>query len=144
MKIAVVNGPNLNWLGRRETKIYGKQSWSEIWEMLQNSASPRDIQLTYFQSNHEGALIDFLQQNDDQCDGVVFNPAGYTHTSVALRDCVAALSVPVIEVHLSKINRREDFRKISLLSDVVFATISGLGSQGYLLAMHTLANSLKI
>ena len=135
---AVVQGPNLNWLGRRETKIYGAKSWETIWSELLQWAGHQEINLTTFQSNSEGDLIDYLQNCADKIDGVLLNPAALTHTSIALRDCVAMLSIPTVEVHLSKIQQRENFRHHSYIADVAEGCITGFGEQGYFLGLELL------
>ena len=137
MNILILNGPNLNLLGTREPETYGANTLKDLEEGLQ-AAFP-DVTFSFFQSNHEGVLLDRLHQTlADGVEGVVFNPAGYTHTSVALRDAVAALPVPVIEVHLSNVHAREDFRHRSFLAPVCVGQISGLGSMGYHLAVRYL------
>lgn len=136
MKIAIINGPNLNLLGRRETDIYGNQPFEQYLEMLK--AENPGIIFTYFQSNVEGELINELQRVGFDCDGIVFNPGGYTHTSVAIGDAIAALPAPVVEVHISNIQAREDFRKLSHVSAKAAGTIAGLGLKGYALAINWL------
>jgi len=131
MKLLVVNGPNLNLIGTRETQIYGNVTFDAFFEDLKNKTSH---ELTYFQSNVEGELINALQHT--QADGIILNAGGYTHTSVALRDCIAAISVPVIEVHISNIAGRESFRHDSLLSPVCKGCIFGFGLAGYHLAIQ--------
>jgi 3-dehydroquinate dehydratase-2 len=130
MKIAIVNGPNLNLVGNREKSIYGDVSLSEYLERL---AEASKLEITYFQSNIEGELIDYLQYT--QVDGFILNAGGYTHTSVTLRDCIAAISIPVVEVHISNITAREDFRHTSLLSPVCTGCIFGFGLDSYQLAL---------
>jgi len=130
MKLLVVNGPNLNLLGTRETQIYGNVTFNAFFEELKNEFSH---ELTYFQSNIEGELIDHLQNSN--ADGIILNAGGYTHTSVALRDCIAAISTPVVEVHISNIAGRESFRHESLLSPVCKGCIFGFGLEGYRLAI---------
>ena len=130
MKLLVVNGPNLNLLGTRETQIYGNVTFNTFFDELKNEFSH---ELTYFQSNIEGELIDFLQTA--AVDGIILNAGGYTHTSVALRDCIAAISTPVVEVHISNIAGRESFRHESLLSPVCKGCIFGFGLEGYRLAI---------
>lgn len=136
MKIAIINGPNLNLLGRRETDIYGNQSFEEYFETLK-TAFP-GTEFSYFQSNVEGELIDALQQVGFSADGIVLNPGGYTHTSVAIGDAIAAIPAPVVEVHISNIQAREDFRKLSHVSAKAAGTIAGLGLKGYDLAVSWL------
>ncbi|GIV57156.1 MAG: 3-dehydroquinate dehydratase [Rhodothermaceae bacterium] len=135
MKILILNGPNLNLLGTREPATYGAATLDDLAAGLRR-AFP-DVTLAFFQSNHEGDLIDRLHAaHEERLDGVVFNPGGYTHTSVALRDAVAAIDVPVLEVHLSNIHAREPFRRRSLLAPVCAGQISGLGPAGYHLAVR--------
>lgn len=138
MKVLVLHGPNLNLLGSREPEIYGVTSLQEIDDMVADAASRGGHEVETFQSNHEGELIDRLQQAGGASDGVLLNPGGYTHTSVALRDAVQALSVPVIEVHLSNIYAREEFRQHSLLSGVCAGVISGFGARSYVLGLEAL------
>ena len=138
MKIAIINGPNLNLLGIREVDIYGNLPFGEYLELLKKNYS--DISFSYFQSNIEGELIDELQRTGFEYDGIILNPGGYTHTSVAIGDAIAAIPAPVIEVHISNISGREDFRKISHVSAKCKGTISGLGMKGYELAVEYLLN----
>lgn len=134
----VVNGPNLNLLGEREPSIYGSISLSEIEEACRSWGKRQGREIRCFQSNAEGALLDFLHENRRNAAGAVLNGAAYTHTSIALRDCVRAIGIPVIEVHLSNVAAREPFRATSLLAPVARGTISGLGPRGYLLALDAL------
>jgi 3-dehydroquinate dehydratase-2 len=136
MKIAIINGPNLNLLGKRETDIYGNSSFDEFLANLKLTYP--DIHFTYVQTNVEGEIIDELHKAGEDCDGVILNPAGYTHTSVAIGDAVAAIKVPVVEVHISNVHAREDFRKISHVSAKVNGSIFGLGMKGYELALNYL------
>lgn len=136
MRIAIINGPNLNLLGKRETAIYGNESFDSYLQKLKNTFPA--IELSYFQSNVEGELINELQRVGFDHDGIVFNPGGYTHTSVAIGDTVAAIKTPVIEVHISNIFSREEFRKVSHVSGKAAGIISGLGLQGYELAIKYL------
>lgn len=135
-KITIINGPNLNLLGKRETSVYGSESFEDFLEKLK-SANP-DTEITYFQSNIEGELIDAVQKAGFSQDGIIINPGGYTHTSVALGDAIAAIAATVIEVHISNIQAREEFRKISHVSAKVKGTIAGLGLDGYALALDYL------
>ena len=141
-KILILHGPNLNLLGQREPEVYGELTLSEIDSRLKKSGENMGFEVHSFQSNSEGALIDALQEAQEWAAGVVFNPGGYTHTSVALRDAVAAIDVPVIEVHLSHVDAREDFRRISLISAVCVGKISGFGWRSYLLALEQMAHML--
>jgi 3-dehydroquinate dehydratase-2 len=140
MKIMVLNGPNLNLLGTREVDVYGQQSLSEIEAQLK-SLFP-DVDLDFRQSNHEGGLVDALHGAEaGSFDGVVLNAAAYTHTSVAVRDGIAAIQVPVIELHISNVHNRESFRRRSLISSVCVGQISGLGTDGYRLAVSHFAEA---
>ena len=134
MKIAIINGPNLNLLGKREPDVYGGQSFDDFLAQLKNNFPA--IQLHYFQSNVEGELINELQKVGFDHDGIVLNPGGYTHTSVAIGDAIAAIKTPVVEVHISNIAAREEFRKLSHVSGKARGVISGLGLHGYKLAIE--------
>ena len=129
MKLIIINGPNLNLLGIREKEIYGETSFEEYLSTLKSKF--KDVELEFFQSNHEGELIEKIQQVGFSYEGIIINAGGFTHTSVALRDAIASVSSPAIEVHISNILNREDFRKKSFLSDVCKGIISGLGLKGY-------------
>ncbi|MDE1191213.1 MAG: type II 3-dehydroquinate dehydratase [Arachidicoccus sp.] len=133
MQIAIINGPNLNLLGTREPGIYGSQTFENYFETLKEKY-PK-ISFHYFQSNVEGELINEMQRAGFSFDGIILNPGGYTHTSVALGDCIAAITTPVIEVHISNVHAREEFRKISYISAKAKGTIAGLGLKGYELAL---------
>jgi 3-dehydroquinate dehydratase-2 len=139
MKILVLHGPNLNLLGTREPDVYGSLTMDEINAKLVELGKSLGTEVKCQQSNHEGVLIDALQDARTWADGIVFNPGGYTHTSVALRDAIAALKIPVIEVHLSNVYAREEFRTKSLISAVCKGKISGLGWKSYALALRALA-----
>ena len=134
MKLIIINGPNLNLLGIREKEIYGETSFEEYLSTLKSKF--KDVELEFFQSNHEGELIEKIQQVGFSYEGIIINAGGFTHTSVALRDAIASVSSPAIEVHISNILNREDFRKKSFLSDVCKGIISGLGLKGYEFAIN--------
>ena len=134
MKIAIINGPNLNLLGKREPGIYGNMAFEEFFEQIKKKFP--QVNFTYFQSNVEGELINELQRVGFDQDGIIFNPGGYTHTSVAIGDAVAAIKTPVIEVHISNVHAREDFRKLSHVSGKAVGSIIGLGLKGYELAVE--------
>ena len=141
MKILVLNGPNLNMLGIRQPEIYGKATYEDLKAMLQAEADSMDVEISFFQSNHEGALVDAIQQAYfDKVDGIIINPGAYTHTSVALLDAVKGVSIPTVEVHISAPDTREDFRHISYIRLACVATIKGHGLPGYLEALHLLCD----
>lgn len=139
MKIAIINGPNLNLIGIREPDVYGHESFEGYLETIKSKYPA--VAFTYFQSNVEGELVTALQQSGFEMDGIVFNPGGYTHTSVAIGDAIAAITCPVVEVHISNIFAREDFRKISHVSAKAVGVISGLGLKGYELALGYFVNA---
>ncbi len=130
-KILILNGPNLNLLGKRQPEIYGNQSFEDYFDVLEKQFEIENLQLYYFQSNHEGILIDKLHEVGFLWDGIIFNAGGYTHTSIALADAVAAISTPVVEVHISNIYEREEFRHHSFLKNVCVESIVGKGLKGY-------------
>jgi len=134
MKISIINGPNLNLIGTRETDIYGSESFEHFFQKLRKKYERVDFD--YFQSNIEGELINEIQRAGMKMDGIILNPGGYSHTSVAIGDAIAAIKIPVIELHVSNINAREDFRKLSYVSAKCKGTISGLGLKGYELAVE--------
>jgi len=139
VKIAIINGPNLNLLGKREPGIYGNQSFEEFFEGLK--AAYPNISFSYYQSNIEGELINELQRVGFDYSGIILNPGGYTHTSVAIGDTIAAIKTPVVEVHISNVHAREDFRKLSHVSGKSAGSIIGLGMKGYTLALEYLLSS---
>ena len=136
MKILILNGPNLNLLGKREPEIYGTVSFEEYLATIRERFPQHEI--AYFQSNHEGALIDKLQEADIQYDAVVMNPGGYAHTSIALADCIRAIDIPVVEVHISDISKREPYRRHSFTAEACVKCISGLGLEGYAKAIESI------
>ena len=141
MNILVLNGPNLNLLGLREPSIYGSTTLEDLRKRLEERALHYPCTIQFVQSNHEGVLVDAIHQAMvDKVDGILFNPAAYTHTSIAIRDALLAVSIPTVEVHLSNVHRRETFRQTSTISDVVVGSISGFGIDGYLLGLEALVN----
>ncbi|TCJ98294.1 3-dehydroquinate dehydratase [Volucribacter psittacicida] len=142
-KILVLNGPNLNMLGKREPKHYGRLSLADIEQNLQQFATSQGVNLDFFQSNSEEKLIDKIHQSFDLVDFIIINPAGFTHTSVALRDALLAVATPFVEVHLSNIHQREPFRHHSYFSDVAQGVICGLGAKGYEFALQFAVNFLE-
>lgn len=141
MKIAIINGPNLNLLGKRETDIYGNQDFESYLQKLK--AKFPAVEFTYFQSNIEGELVNEIQKTGYSFDGIIINPAAYTHTSVAIGDAIAAITTPVIEIHISNIFSREEFRKFSYVSAKSVGVISGLGMKGYELAVNYFTDSSR-
>jgi 3-dehydroquinate dehydratase-2 len=141
-KVLIIHGPNLNMLGMREPDIYGHQTLEEIDAALTAHADRLGLHSETFQSNHEGDIVDKIQQAHDSFHGIIINPAAYTHTSIAMRDAISLLNIPVVEVHLSNIYKRESFRRTSMISAVITAQISGFGPHGYLLALEGLAQML--
>lgn len=146
MKILVVHGPNLNLVGSREPGVYGTQDFSTLCTSVTELGSQLGAEVSHFQSNHEGALIDRIQEarvgGGNSVDGIVINPGGLTHTSVSLRDALLASAVPFIEVHMSNIHAREEFRRHSMLSDIAIGQIAGFGSASYTLAVRAIVDSL--
>jgi 3-dehydroquinate dehydratase-2 len=142
-KILVVHGPNLGLLGEREPKVYGRTTLAQLNAMLEKEAVRLKVQLKIFQSNWEGAIIDFLTAERKWADGVIINPGAFTHYSLALRDCLSAINLPAIEVHLSNIAAREEFRRNSVTAAACLGQISGFGVKSYLLALQMLSNMKK-
>lgn len=143
LSILVLNGPNLNMLGKREPTIYGARTLQDISSELEKTAASLEVSLTFFQSNHEGALVDRIQAALDLHQGILINPGAYTHTSVAIRDTIAAVSLPTVEVHLSNIHQREAFRQHSYIAPVAIGQISGFGSDSYRLGLEGLVQHLR-
>ena len=140
MKILVINGPNMNMLGIRQPEIYGCATYEDLKAMIREEANRLGVEVRFFQSNHEGALVDAIQQAYfDKVDGIVINPAAYTHTSVALLDAVKAVGIPTVEVHVSDPDSREEFRHVSYVRQACVATVKGRGLEGYLEALRLLA-----
>ena len=138
MKILVLNGPNINMVGIREPGIYGKQTFADLLQLLDDTAKELGVELEQFQSNHEGALVDKIQESYGKVDGIVINPAAYTHTSVAILDALKAVSIPAVEVHISDVDAREPFRQVSYAGMYCEKTVKGRGLQGYAVAMRYL------
>ena len=139
MKILVLNGPNLNMLGIREPSVYGTTNYATLVKMIEDYGKKESLEVEVFQSNHEGALVDKIQQAwFDKVDGIVFNPGAYTHTSIALLDALKAVQIPCVEVHISDVSKREKFRQVSYIREACVATISGHGLDGYIEAMAIL------
>ena len=131
MKFLVINGPNLNLLGLREPDIYGKQDYAALCDLVRSTCAEEGIQVDIFQSNHEGAIVDAIQAAYGKIDGIVINPAAYTHTSIAILDALKAVGIPAVEVHISDVSQREDFRQISYAGRACIKTYMGLGLEGY-------------
>ena len=143
MRILVVNGPNLNRLGKRDPAQYGTTTLADIEAAISSRASELDTDVSFFQSNHEGAIIDFLQAESESADGIVINPGALTHYGLSLRDALADTALPIIEVHLSNIHAREQFRSVSVITPIARGQIAGQGWRGYLSALDLLVDSLK-
>ena len=143
MKLLILNGPNINLLGLREPTVYGTESYNDLCIKVCEHAEKRGVEVELYQSNHEGDLVDAIQNAYRRVDGIVFNPAAYTHTSVALLDALKAVGIPTVEVHISDVSRREDFRQVSYVRAACIATITGHGTDGYLEAMDLLIGENK-
>lgn len=142
MKILVINGPNINMLGIREPDIYGKNTFADLIQLLQRTADELSVEIEHFQSNHEGAIVDKIQWAYGKVDGIVINPAAYTHTSIAILDALKAVSIPAVEVHISDVDAREPFRLVSYAGLACVKTIKGQGLDGYRQAIHFLTEML--
>lgn len=143
MKILVINGPNINMLGIREVNIYGSENYETLLERIDKLASKENIELEEFQSNHEGDIVDIIQNAYRNFDGIVINPAAYTHTSVAILDALKAVNIPTVEVHISKLSEREDFRQVNFIRKFAIKSFEGYGISGYEKAIIFLKNYLK-
>ena len=143
MKLLIINGPNLNMLGIREPEIYGKQTYKDLIVKIENYCKDNNIECECYQSNHEGCLVDKIQQAYGNFDGIVINPGAYTHTSIALLDAVKTVMIPTVEVHISDPDEREEFRKVSYIRLACVNTIKGLGTDGYLKAIDYLKEVIK-
>ena len=141
MKVFVINGPNLNMLGIREPGVYGSSTYNDLVEMIKKHCAEINVEVDFFQSNHEGDLVDYIQKAYYEADGIVINPGAYTHTSVALLDAAKAVAKPLVEVHISDVSKREDFRQVSYISLAASKRIMGHGSNGYIEAIDYLAES---
>ncbi len=143
MKILVLNGPNINLLGLREPDIYGKEDYKALLSLLEETARQENVEVTHYQSNHEGCLVDRIQEAYGQYDGIVINPAAYTHTSIAILDALKAVGIPAVEVHISKVSQREDFRQVSYAGLACIHGIEGQGIEGYRQAIQYLIQHHK-
>ena len=143
MKILVINGPNLNMLGIREKNLYGDKSYASLIKLIKSSAKEKKVKVKCFQSNYEGAIVTAVQKALGKFDGIVINPGAYTHTSVAILDALKAVNIPTVEVHITDVENREDYRKISFVKEFAFLTITGKGFDGYLEAIDALIDKAK-
>ncbi len=143
MKILVIHGPNLNMLGKREPEIYGATNLEDINSRIKDEATNLGVEVDFLQSNSEGEIVTKIQESSDTTDGILINPAAYTHTSVAIRDAILSSGLPVVEVHISNIYKREEFRQHSYVSGVALGVVSGLGTNGYVLGLKGLVDSIK-
>lgn len=141
MKITVINGANINFIGIREPEIYGKKTYSDLVNMIEKHCAEKNIDVEIYQSNHEGDLVDKIQECYLKSDGIVINPGAYTHTSVAIADALKAVNIPTVEVHISDVSKREDFRQISYVREVCVTTVSGKGLDGYIEAIEILRSA---
>ncbi len=140
MRILIINGPNINMLGIREPDIYGKNTYKDLCNLITDYAAEKNVEIKLFQSNHEGSIVDEIQQGYGEFDGIVINPAAYTHTSVAILDALKSVGIPAVEVHISDVTKREDFRQISYAGMAFKKSFIGLGFDGYLRAIDYLMN----
>ncbi len=138
MKILVINGPNINLLGIREKEVYGTETFADLNNLIRDYACAHNHDVLLFQSNHEGELLDFIQEHYNNYDAIIINPAAYTHTSIALYDCLKAITIPTVEVHISDVYNREDFRKVNYIKDACIYSVVNEGIQGYITAFKYL------
>ena len=143
MKILIMNGPNINMLGIREPEVYGNRTYQDLIHYVEGAARALDVEVDFFQSNHEGAMVDAIQEALGVYDGIVMNPAAYTHTSIALLDALKAVQIPCVEVHISDVSAREDYRQVSYVREACAATIAGKGFDGYVEGIKFLIGSDK-
>nr|WP_237037609.1 type II 3-dehydroquinate dehydratase [Mediannikoviicoccus vaginalis] len=143
MKLLVVNGPNINMLGIREPEVYGNGTYIDLCNLVDNYCREKDIEVEFFQSNHEGDIIDIIQNAHDNFDGIIINPAAYTHTSIAILDALKAVDIPTVEVHISDVSKREDYRQVSFIRDYCKKSIMGFGFKGYLMAVDYFVELVK-
>ncbi len=143
MKILVINGPNINFLGIREPAIYGRETYKELLEKTEKYAKEKGVEVEFFQSNHEGAIVDRIQEAYGKTDGIVMNPAAYTHTSIAIPDALKAVGIPTVEVHITDVDSREDFRRISYVRPCCVACVKGHGTDGYCEAIDILLSEKR-
>ena len=144
MKLLIINGPNLNMLGIREKHLYGARDYAALCEYVKEQGQRLGVEVELFQSNHEGALVDCIQAAYQRIDGIVINPGAYTHTSRAILDAAKAVGLPMVEVHISKVDEREDFRQVSYIRSACFETVCGLGIEGYRKAIYDLAEKIGL
>lgn len=143
MKLLVVNGPNINMLGIREPEVYGSGTYIDLCNLVDNYCREKDIEVEFFQSNHEGDIVDTIQNAHDIFDGIIINPAAYTHTSIAILDALKAVGIPAVEVHISDVSKREDYRQVSFIREYCKKSIMGFGFKGYLMAVDNLVELVK-
>ena len=143
-KILIINGPNINMLGIREPDVYGRESYDDLLALIEKTGEEAGVEIEIFQSNHEGDMVDRIQQAYGEAAGIVINPAAYTHTSIAIRDALKAVGIPAVEVHISDVDKREAFRRVSYISDIVEKTIKGRGIEGYREAILYLSRQVLI
>ena len=143
MKLLVVHGPNINMLGVREPEVYGRGTYMDLCNLVDNYCREKDIEVEFFQSNHEGEIVDTIQNAYGNFDGIIINPAAYTHTSIAILDALKAVCIPTVEVHISDVSKREDFRQVSYIRQYCKKSIMGFGFKGYLMAVDYLVELIK-